>query len=155
MPSKITKNLLSLARWASVLLHLPFYWLIFITVNPLAGHTGWDTSLWNYLHFLRAFDPRWSAASLSTSRTSSTKIQTLSKNLLKSLLGFPGGTSGKEPACQCRRHKRRGFDPWVGKNTWRRAWTLLSYSCLENLIGRAAWGLQFIGSQRVEYNWSD
>ena len=36
--------------------------------------------------------------------------------------GFPGGASGKEPACQCRRHKRRGFDPWVGKIPWRRAW---------------------------------
>ena len=24
--------------------------------------------------------------------------------------GFPGGTSGKEPACQCRRHKRFRFD---------------------------------------------
>ena len=28
---------------------------------------------------------------------------------------FPGGTSDKEPACQCRRHKRRGFCPWVEK----------------------------------------
>ena len=28
--------------------------------------------------------------------------------------GFPGGTSGEEPACQCRRYKRCGFDPWVG-----------------------------------------
>ena len=37
-------------------------------------------------------------------------------------LGFPGSTSGKEPACQCRRHKRRGFSPWVGKIPWRRAW---------------------------------
>ena len=36
-------------------------------------------------------------------------------------MGFPGGTSGKEPACQCRRHKRRGFEPWVGKKPWRRA----------------------------------
>ena len=35
--------------------------------------------------------------------------------------GFPGGTSGKEPTCQCRRHKRHGFDPWVGFNPWRRA----------------------------------
>ena len=26
-------------------------------------------------------------------------------------LGFPGGTSGKEPTCQCRRHTRLGFDP--------------------------------------------
>ena len=29
---------------------------------------------------------------------------------------------GKEPACHCRRHKRRrGFDPWVKKIPWRRA----------------------------------
>ena len=40
------------------------------------------------------------------------------------LLGgpFPGGTSGKEPMCQCRRHKRPGFSPWVGKIPWTRAW---------------------------------
>ena len=30
--------------------------------------------------------------------------------------GFPGGSSGKEPACQCR------FNPWVGKILLRRAW---------------------------------
>ena len=36
--------------------------------------------------------------------------------------GFPGGTSGKEPTCQCRRCKRHGFDPWVGKIPWRRVW---------------------------------
>ena len=28
--------------------------------------------------------------------------------------------SGKEPACQYRRHKRHGFDPWVRKIPWRR-----------------------------------
>ena len=28
----------------------------------------------------------------------------------------------KEPACQCRRHKMRRFNPWVGKIPWRRAW---------------------------------
>ena len=28
----------------------------------------------------------------------------------------------KEPTCQCRRRKRHGFDPWVGKIPWRRAW---------------------------------
>ena len=30
--------------------------------------------------------------------------------------------SGKEPACQCRRHKRCGLDPQVGKIPWRRTW---------------------------------
>ena len=36
--------------------------------------------------------------------------------------GFPGGTSGKELTCQCRRHKRHGFNPWVRKIPWRRKW---------------------------------
>ena len=36
--------------------------------------------------------------------------------------GFPGGTSGKEPACQCRRRKIHGFDPWFRKIPWKRAW---------------------------------
>ena len=30
--------------------------------------------------------------------------------------------SGKETACQCRKCKRHGFDPWVGKTPRRRAW---------------------------------
>ena len=34
-------------------------------------------------------------------------------------MGFLGG---KEPVCQCRRHKRCGFNPWVQKIPWRRAW---------------------------------
>ena len=36
--------------------------------------------------------------------------------------GLTVGTSGKESACQCRRHKRLRFDPWVGKISWRRKW---------------------------------
>ena len=36
--------------------------------------------------------------------------------------GFPGGASGKEPACQYKRHKRNRFDPWVRKIPWRRKW---------------------------------
>jgi len=41
-------------------------------------------------------------------------------------LGFPGGASGKEPTCQCRRHKRCRLDPWVVKSPWRRAWKPIS-----------------------------
>ena len=39
-----------------------------------------------------------------------------------SIWGFPGGFSGEEPARQCRRPKRPGFNPWVGKIPWRREW---------------------------------
>ena len=31
------------------------------------------------------------------------------------VLGLPRWLSGKESACQCRRHRRRRFDPWVRK----------------------------------------
>ena len=32
------------------------------------------------------------------------------------------GSVGKEPTCQGRRHRRRGFSSWVGKIPWRRKW---------------------------------
>ena len=37
-------------------------------------------------------------------------------------LQFPGGISGKESICQCRRHKRCGFNTWVMRIPWRRKW---------------------------------
>ena len=34
--------------------------------------------------------------------------------------GLPRWLSGKEPPCQCRRRRRLGFNPCVGKISWRR-----------------------------------
>ena len=34
-------------------------------------------------------------------------------------MGFPGGSDGKKICLQC---GRPGFDPWVGKIPWRKAW---------------------------------
>ena len=62
------------------------------------------------------------------------------------LWGFPGGISGKEPTCQCRRHKRLGFSPWVGKIPWRRAWQPTPVFLLgeshgqRSLAGYSPWG---------------
>ena len=50
--------------------------------------------------------------------------------------GFPGGTSGKDSTCRCRRCKRHRFNPWVGKTSRRRKWQPLQYSCLGNPTGR-------------------
>ena len=71
-------------------------------------------------------------------------------------LGCPGGTNGKEPACQSRRHKRCGLDPWVWKSPWRRAWQPTPVF----LPGESLWAeesdvQQSIGSQRVRHDWSD
>ena len=51
----------------------------------------------------------------------SVKFRMLKHGFLYQNWGFPGGTNGKESACQCKRLKRCRFDPWVGKISWRRA----------------------------------
>ena len=38
------------------------------------------------------------------------------------IIGLPKCYNGKEPACQCKRCERCGFDPWVRKIPWRRKW---------------------------------
>ena len=38
------------------------------------------------------------------------------------IYGFLGGTHGKASACQCRRCRWCGFNPWVGKNPESRKW---------------------------------
>ena len=48
------------------------------------------------------------------------KFHFLSKNYMPS--NRPGGASSKDFSCQCRRHKRCRFNPWVGKIPWSRKW---------------------------------
>ena len=47
--------------------------------------------------------------------------------------------SGKKFACQYRKHRRHGFDPWVGKIPGGGNGNTLQYSCLENPMDRGAW----------------
>ena len=37
-------------------------------------------------------------------------------------VSFHGAVGAKEPTCQCGRHKGHGFNPWVRKIPWRKAW---------------------------------
>ena len=57
-------------------------------------------------------------------------------------MGFPAGTSGKEPTCQCRRHKRHkrhSSIPGSGRSPGGGHDNPLKYSFLENLMDRGAW----------------
>ena len=58
--------------------------------------------------------------------------------LFSSYLGFPGTARSKEPTCQCRRCKRHGFNPWVGRSPGGGLGNPLQYSHLENLMDRGA-----------------
>ena len=39
-------------------------------------------------------------------------------------------------ACPCRRHRRRGFDPWVGKIPWSMKWQPTPVFLPGNLYGQ-------------------
>ena len=62
------------------------------------------------------------------------------------LRSFQGGASSKEPACQYRRQKKYGFNPWVREIPWRKVWQptliLLPGECHGQRImtGYGLWG---------------
>ena len=69
-------------------------------------------------------------------------------------LGFPGGTGGKEPACQGIRHKRHRFNPCVGKIPWRKAWQPTPVFLFgESYTQRSLAGYKEF--QRVKHDWND
>ena len=79
----------------------------------------------------------------------------ISKSFYSESLGFPGGTSSKELACQCRRCRRLGFGPWIRKISWREAWQPTPVFLpgeshgQKSLAGYSPWGC------RVGHNWSN
>ena len=75
----------------------------------------WNSSVMGFTKLINYFSQESPVHSFCLSTT-------VSLHIYKGCMGFPGGARGKEPTCQCRRPKRRGFTPWVRKILWRRAW---------------------------------
>ena len=87
--------------------------------------------------------------SLKRKRVKTPKCELLCLEL-STKLGFPGGISGKEPTCQCR---RPGFDPWVRKIPCRRKWQPTPVFLPKESRGTEEPGrLQSIGLQRVRHD---
>ena len=74
----------------------------------------------------------------SASEQSQASLESPQINSLRERKGFPGGTSGKEPACQCRRCKRLSLIPGLGRSPRGGHGSPLQYSCLENPRDRGA-----------------
>ena len=57
----------------------------------------------------------------------------------------------KNPLANAGRGKRCGFNPWVGKIPWRRAWQPTPVFLLENPMDREAWWAMV---HRVAKSWT-
>ena len=74
------------------------------------------------------------------------------------IIGLPSWLSGKESAYQFRRHKRCGFNPWVGKISWRRKWQPTSVFLprkshgQRSLEGYSPWGCEGVWHDLVTIN---
>ena len=66
-------------------------------------------------------------------------------------VGLRRWLSGKESACQCRRHK---FSPWVGKILWRREWKPTPVFVPVKSHGWGAWQPTVHEVTRVRHNWT-
>ena len=91
--------------------------------QSLVGYSPWgrkESDTTERLYLLTAIHWQVSFPGIQSGMIKKQVITNLKSVLEKS--GFPSGASGKEPACQCRRHKRHGFDPWARKIPRRRAW---------------------------------
>ena len=108
-------------------------------LGTLSSITSWhlDVNERRYLPFWSYYSPLWLFFCVSSHAT-----------------WLPRWLSGKESACQCRRPKRCGFDPWVGKIPWSRKWQPAPVFLPNNFYGQrslvvcSVWGLQ-----RVRQDW--
>ena len=69
---------------------------------------------------------------------------------------YKGLPSGKEPTCQCRRHKRWGWIPGLGRSLRGGPGNPLQCSCLENPMDTGAWRatVHRVAKSQTELKWN-
>ena len=67
-------------------------------------------------------------------------------------MGFPGGSVGKDPACNAGDTGYMSSIPGSESSSRERNDNLFQYSCLENPMDRRAWQATVDRSQRVGHN---
>ena len=108
------------------------------SVSPSSEHPGLIPFRMNWLDLLAAICTRGLQSHILISK------------MQKALKGFPGGSDGKEAACNA---GDLGLIPWSGWSPGEGHGNSFQYSCLENSMDREPGGLQSMGSQRVRHDW--
>ena len=76
-------------------------------------------------------------------------------NRMAPWLGFPGGDSGKELACHCRRWKDLDSIPGLGRSPGGGHGNPFQYSCLENPMDRGTWRATVHGVSKSQTRLND
>ena len=72
------------------------------------------------------------------------------------IMSFSGGTSGKEPSCQCKLDETHaGSIPGWGRRPGGGHGNPLQYSCLENPMDRGAWLVTIHRIAKVRHDWNN
>ena len=106
-----------------------------LSTLPVPDRAGGARKYQNLLHFEAFFlvFPAWSKwfSSCFPPKHQNTRIHSAEEGFFFFLISLyatyknsrlPWWLGSKEICLQCRSHGRNGFDPWVGKMPWRRAW---------------------------------
>ena len=137
-----------------IVFHLKNYWSIVdlqccVSFSWIAKWVSYKyTWIHSLLFFFKILPPYKSLQSIEASSLKDTwkVLEGTDHDLPCGTLGFPWWLSGKESTCQCRRHRRLEFDPWIRKLPWRRAWQPtpvllpgISHG-QRSLVGYSPWG---------------
>ena len=112
----------------------------------LQQHSSKTSTLWCSVFFMDQHSHLYMTTGETIDLTIWTYVSKVMVLLFNLLPRFVIGTSGKEPTCPCRRCKRHGFDPWVGKIPCRRAWQSIPVFLpgeshgQKSLTGYSPWG---------------
>ena len=106
-------------RWSHMLGCLSFTW----PLKLLWWNSSGSSDCWGTSHiFLHGPAIKFSLLQNASILVCLTSLCIGHTNFCLVTLGLPRWHSGKESACQCRRHKRCGFNPWIGKIPCGRKW---------------------------------
>ena len=93
----------------------PKYWSFNFNISPSNKYSGLISFRMDWLDLLAVQGTLKNLLQHHNLKSSTFQHSACFMVQLSQLWGFPGSTSGKQPACQCRKCKGCKFNPWVGK----------------------------------------
>ena len=121
-------------------------WLLSFVLFFFFWNAHWSPSFRTHRHTENKQNINATACLVNRLKSRINYLDVFIKHVLDTEMGFPGVTVVKASTYQCRRCKRRGFDPWVRKIPRRRKWQLIpvflpgKFHGQRSLVDQSPWG---------------